>query len=93
MKNYTKIALIARGLYQPNMLSDDLFILCEYCGSEQAVDCHHIDPRGMGGSKAKDDKNNLIFLGRKCHDLAESKKISKNDLSDKLNNILSQCQP
>lgn len=55
-------------------------IPCEYCNEEIAVDIHHIDPRGMGGNPDKDVFENLIGLGRKCHDLAEAGKISKAEL-------------
>jgi len=49
----------------------DDYIPCEICGA-RAVDIHHIDARGMGGSKTKDDINNLMALCRQCH-------ISKGD--------------
>ena len=39
---------------------------CEVCGA-RAVDIHHIECRGMGGSKVKDDINNLMGLCRECH--------------------------
>ncbi len=42
------------------------FIPCEVCG-QKAVDIHHVDPRGMGGSKAKDTPDNLVALCRGCH--------------------------
>jgi 5-methylcytosine-specific restriction endonuclease McrA len=41
------------------------FVPCETCGSK-AVDIHHIDARGMGGSD-KNDINNLMALCRECH--------------------------
>lgn len=44
---------------------DDV-ILCENCGAV-AVDIHHIERRGMGGSKKKDWIDNLIALCRSCH--------------------------
>jgi hypothetical protein len=45
------------------------WIPCEIqsCG-RQAVDIHHIDARGMGGSKTKDVIENLMALCRICHD-------------------------
>jgi hypothetical protein len=43
------------------------FLPCEVCLSK-AVDIHHIDSRGMGGSKTKDFIENLMGLCRKCHD-------------------------
>ena len=42
------------------------YIPCEVCNNT-AVDIHHIDCRGMGGSSTKDDINNLMALCRKCH--------------------------
>ena len=44
----------------------DCFIRCEVC-SARAVDIHHIECRGMGGSKEKDKIENLMGLCRKCH--------------------------
>lgn len=42
------------------------FIPCEICNSK-AIDIHHIDCRGMGGSKEKDTIENLMALCRNCH--------------------------
>jgi len=44
----------------------DDFIPCEVCGG-RAVDIHHIDCRGMGGSKNKDNIENVMSLCRECH--------------------------
>ena len=44
----------------------DDFIPCEVCG-QKAVDIHHIEARGMGGSKTKDIIENLQALCRPCH--------------------------
>lgn len=44
----------------------DDFIPCEVCG-KKAVDIHHIECRGMGGSKQKDEIENLQALCRPCH--------------------------
>mgnify|MGYP003954049663 CR=1 FL=1 len=44
----------------------DDFIGCEVCGAK-AVDIHHIEPKGMGGSKTKDFIANLMALCRSCH--------------------------
>lgn len=49
------------------------FIECEYC-RQRAVDIHHIEPRGMGGSKTKDFIENLVALCRQCHIRAERDK-------------------
>ena len=53
-------------------IKDD-YIPCTTCGS-RAVDIHHIDARGMGGSKHKDFIENLAALCRQCHNKAESDK-------------------
>ena len=45
-------------------IADD-FIPCEVCQSK-AVDIHHIEARGMGGSE-KDNINNLMAVCRTCH--------------------------
>lgn len=42
------------------------FIACEVCGAP-AVDIHHINAKGMGGSKLRDNIENLIALCRPCH--------------------------
>ena len=44
---------------------DDYFA-CEVCDN-RGVDLHHIDARGIGGSKTKDDITNLICVCRQCH--------------------------
>lgn len=60
MKKHTKIYLdhFGYGL--------DSFIPCEICGA-RAVDIHHIERRGMGGSKNADDIHNLMALCREDH--------------------------
>jgi 5-methylcytosine-specific restriction endonuclease McrA len=60
MKKHTKVYLDHFGY------GIEDFIPCEVCGS-RAVDIHHIDCRGMGGSKKKDDISNLMALCRSCH--------------------------
>jgi 5-methylcytosine-specific restriction endonuclease McrA len=60
MKNHTKVYFKAFG-YDTNS-----WIGCEVCGST-AVDIHHIESRGMGGSKTADTIDNLMALCRECH--------------------------
>lgn len=66
------------------------FIPCEICGKE-AVDIHHIDCKGMGGSNTKDYVENLMALCRTCHDFYGDKKqwkeFLKNTHLNKINNI------
>lgn len=64
MKKYIKLYLESR-----NLTTTD-FIPCEVCGA-QAVDIHHIQARGMGGSKLRDNPENLIALCRTCHHEAD----------------------
>jgi 5-methylcytosine-specific restriction endonuclease McrA len=64
MKKHTKVYLEAM-----NYDTTD-FIPCEMCGSK-AVDIHHIQARGMGGSKSLDVIDNLVALCRTCHHKAD----------------------
>ena len=64
------------------------FIPCEVCGSK-AVDIHHIECRGMGGTKQSDIIENLQALCRDCHLKYGDKKHYKDFLkeihNDKIN--------
>jgi hypothetical protein len=60
VKNHTKVYLKGMGY------STTDFIPCEVCQG-QAVDIHHIESRGMGGSKIADTIENLMALCRNCH--------------------------
>lgn len=60
MKGYTK------EYYRYFRYGLDEFVPCEVCGS-RAVDIHHIDCRGMGGSSSKNNIENLMALCRSCH--------------------------
>jgi len=67
MKKYVKTYLDYFGYDQSS------WIPCEMCG-QTAVDINHIDARGMGGSKLKDNIENLMAMCRKCHiDLGDKK--------------------
>ena len=57
-------------------LAEDDRIVCEWCCQREAVDVHHIDPRGMGGSKKKDYIENLMGLCRVCHTKAHDEELS-----------------
>ena len=48
------------------------FVMCEMCQQDRAVDIHHIQGRGMGGSKEQDFIENLMGLCREWHLKAES---------------------
>lgn len=75
MRKHTQIYLQGMGYKKTD------FVPCEVCGS-QAVDCHHIEARGMGGSKDKDTIENLMGLCRKCHIEYGDKKQYKEFLKD-----------
>jgi 5-methylcytosine-specific restriction endonuclease McrA len=61
VKKYTKVYMDYFGY----CIED--FIPCETCGTK-AVDIHHIDARGMGGSSIdKDNITNIMALCRNCH--------------------------
>jgi len=60
VKNHTKVYFKAFG-YDTNS-----WIACEVCRAT-AVDIHHIESRGMGGSKNADTIENLMALCRECH--------------------------
>ena len=80
MKNHTKIYLKANGYDTTDT------ILCEVCGMV-AVDIHHIERRGMGGCKKKDEPNNLIALCRYCHLRFGDKKKYKDFLKSIKNRV------
>lgn len=56
-------------------------IICEICQKAVAVDIHHIEARGIGGSRNKDVIENLMAVCRACHvsygDLKEYKEPLK----------------
>lgn len=60
MKKHTKLYLDYFGY----SVAD--FIGCEMCGSK-AVDIHHINCRGMGGTSKQDEIGNIMALCRSCH--------------------------
>lgn len=70
MKNHTKVYCEYFGYIDPSEA------VCEICG-DRAVDTHHINPRGRGGSKLKDFIENLFGLCRYHHDQCEAGLISK----------------
>jgi 5-methylcytosine-specific restriction endonuclease McrA len=74
VKNHTKVYLKGMGY------STTDFIPCEVCGS-QAIDIHHIESRGMGGSKIADTIENLMALCRNCHTEYGDKKQHKEMLT------------
>ena len=72
MKNHVKVYMSYYGYGEEDIIP------C-VCG-KKAVDIHHLVPRGMGGSKLRDNIENLIALCRECHDKAESDKTFNNEL-------------
>ena len=66
------------------------FIPCEVCG-KTAVDIHHIEARGIGGSKEADNIDNLMALCREDHLKYGDKKQYKEFLKDKHAEKLIRC--
>lgn len=62
-------------------IGDQDIVLCECC-YQKAVDIHHIDNKGMGGSKEKDYIENLMALCRRCHNAAHDEEISMEKLQE-----------
>ena len=73
MKKHIKIYF----QYFGHQIPSDVF--CENCKAP-AVDIHHLEPRGMGGSRNKDVIENLMALCRSCHIKAESDKVFNEEL-------------
>lgn len=83
MKPHTKIYL--------NHFGYDIssFIPCEVCG-KKAVDIHHVEARGLGGSKEADNIENLMALCREDHVKFGDKKQYKEFLKEKHQEKLKQ---
>lgn len=75
MKNYIKIYFNTLGL-DPF----DSFHECELTGRNVVPDIHHIQRRGMGGSKQLDRIENLMALNREDHDYLGEKQHFKSML-------------
>lgn len=83
MKPYTKIYL------QHFDYGEQDFIPSEVSG-QRATDIHHIDNKGMGGSKTKDYIENLIALTRDEHIRAHLDKAFNESLKEIHLNFLKQ---
>ena len=70
MKKHTKL------YHEYFMYDPGDWIGCEVC-DKTAVDIHHIEPRGMGGSSERDTQENLMALCRECHSYFGDKKQFK----------------
>lgn len=79
MKPHTKLYLDYFGL------DISSHIQCEVCSNDNiyqtAVDIHHINARGMGGTKKGEDIKNLIALCREHHDKLGDRKEFKEYLT------------
>ena len=62
-------------------------IQCELC-SDRAVDIHHIECRGHGGTKRKESIDNLMALCRMHHEQYGDRKQYKHMLKQKHEEIL-----
>lgn len=68
------------------------FIPCEICG-DKAVDIHHIQCRGMGGTTKKDSIVNLQALCRNCHIKYGDKKDYIDMLQNKHKEVMEKFNP
>lgn len=75
MKKYTRTYLNYFGYDETD------FIPCEVC-NKKAVDIHHIQAKGMGGSNTKDNIENIMAICRECHIKYGDKKQYKEFLID-----------
>ena len=80
MKKYQRMFMKYYGYTEADSYSE----LCWYCDKNVWQDNHHIESRGMGGSKLRDRIDNLIPLCRSCH--SDSSVINKQ--KDKLKEIV-----
>lgn len=48
----------------------------------QAVDLHHIHQKGMGGSKLRDNVENIIALSRENHIAAHANALTRDRLQE-----------
>ena len=80
MKAHVRIYLTEAGLMGER-------VQCEMCGKE-ATDIHHIQRRGMGGSKTADCIRNLMALSRKCHDKYGDRRQHKELLQETHNGVM-----
>lgn len=80
-KKHIEIYLKGMGIRKLERF-EDMYIECEACPYNKAVDVHHIEPRGRGGSKGKDTIENLMGLCRECHLRAENKGFTKDYLKE-----------
>ena len=84
MKNHTKVYLKGMGYDTTD------FVPCEVCQAK-ANSVHHIVPRGMGGSKTRDNIENLMALCQACHHEADfGTKLSQEYLSELHNHHLAK---
>ena len=60
MQKYKQVYLDGSGYSKTD------WIPCEIC-EKTSVDIHHIEARGMGGTKRKEEFSNLMALCRVCH--------------------------
>jgi len=75
LKKHTKLYLRYFGFDESD------FIPCEIC-RDQAVDIHHIECRGMGGTKQPESIDNLMAVCRTCHLIFGDKKEHKELLKE-----------
>lgn len=61
---------------------EDMYVPCEACDA-RAVDINHLDPRKIGGSKLRDNIENIVALCRPCHLAFEAGQLDEEELKAK----------
>ena len=84
----------SRGVYPSVGEPEDIAqfgLKCEWCFEAPIADIHHIQLKGMGGSKKLDGADNLIGLCRKHHDASHGLSgpfLSASELQERVKLIL-----
>ena len=87
MKTHTRNYLKGMRI-PPTMYFEDMGIMCEWCEMKLAVDINHLDPRKAGGSKLRDNVEDLMAMCRDCHNEFEAGELDEEAVKAKhLKNI------
>ena len=63
---------IYKSFWNPELTISQTYQCC-WCDSWEGGEIHHIEKRGMGGSKCQDRIENLVYLCRTHHQIADNK--------------------
>ncbi len=85
MRKHTRLFMAHYGYGEQD------YIPCALCGG-RAVDLHHIDPKGIGGSAGKDVIENIIPVCRYHHGLAERGVLKPEQLRARVKELLENAK-